>query len=184
MTISWGGCSCGLACVAVEPFALALRGAESDTVEEAGASVAGEARPTDPPPARGLLVLPACGPPRPLTTDPSACRINKPIEPSFFFVLGIILRRIDSLARAHNSATVQRGVPGGARHALIVYLFTCRGWTRSDKRNASWVGGSKGLACSSDNIGQRSPSRRGRAVTRVIISRGVGLTLSIREQPN
>jgi hypothetical protein len=45
-------------------------------------------------------VPPVWGPP----TLPSACRINKPIDPSFFFVVGIILKRIDDLAQAQIGA--------------------------------------------------------------------------------
>lgn len=88
VTISGGGCSCGSCAPGawLEP-------------DKAGAGVAG--RPTTP--ALGLLP----GPPR----LPSACRINRPMPPSFFFVVGIMLSRI-------GAAPWWDVTPGGP-------LFTC-----------------------------------------------------------
>lgn len=128
-TISWGGCSCGRC---EWPALLALRGGP----DKAGAGVAGPAGwPT--PAARGLLVLPACGPPA-APKVPSACRMNKPIEPSFFFVVGIILRRIDSLARAQNKRSdleVDDWRRASCGDCLLVYVQR-----RCDSANASWRG--------------------------------------------
>jgi hypothetical protein len=53
----------------------------------AGAGVAG--RPTTP--CLGLLPGPFM--------PPSDCRMNKPMLPNFFFVVGIILNRIDTVSK-------------------------------------------------------------------------------------
>lgn len=109
--ISGGGCSCGscewpVACFAWLAWWLPLD--PGKTAPCAGV----EARPT--PPARlldePLMLL-------------SAWRINMPIDPSFFFVVGIILSRIDTGARRRSG--LERN-DWRWRHAVIVYLFTGR----------------------------------------------------------
>ncbi len=83
-----------------------------------------------PPAALALLVLPVAGP----RTVPSPCRINRPIDPSFFFVVGIILNRIDTEGGvASDAATWSETIGGDGWHAVcgnvrpgFVYLFTCR----------------------------------------------------------
>jgi len=107
-TISGGGCSWPVAWLGVVA-------ATADTFAGAGAATG---RPTTLPaalPALELLV----------PTAPSPWRINSPIDPSFFFVVGIILSRIGTGAGAVTAGSEMTGGGGGASHAAIVLLVTC-----------------------------------------------------------
>ncbi len=104
---------------------------ETATAGAGGAGMPISAMPLPlPPAALALLVLPVAGP----RTVPSPCRINRPIDPSFFFVVGIILNRIDTEdGVASDAATWSETTGGDGWHAVcgnvrpgFVYLFTCR----------------------------------------------------------
>ncbi len=124
--ISGGGCSWERWAWCWPAWPVACR--ETATAGAGGAGRPISAMPL--PPALALLVLAVAGP----RTVPSPCRINRLIDPSFFFVVGIILKRIDTEdGEASNVATWSKTTGGDGGHAVcrnvrrgFVYLFTCR----------------------------------------------------------
>ena len=157
---------------------------------DAGAGVTG--RPT----ARGLLVLPVAGPPA--LTLPSPCRINRPIDPSFFFVVGIILNRIGSGGQRRGDCGCDCGdcdcdcdlerndwrrVAVACGDCLLVYVWSV---DRRCNNSASWRPGTGSQLdkCQMSNVGQqqnRAPARASRDPGYVVsASDDVGLAPAIR----